>query len=167
MVIYGGVWFMVTLLPVIFFPQHKFALELGLPLIGFLLVITTLAKSQSKKLLYVFLGVYIGLNFFSTQLTITTHYSILRSNTSHNVLTKFQKFSVDQLTNNSFLFINDTDNYGQAWGSSKQIKQALMDQHFFQVVYPDKNMAVFYQDDNPVLPTDKEIITISTKEMLQ
>lgn len=156
--------FLISLAPVIFFPQHKFALELGLPLVGFALAVAWLLPVKRTVTKIIFLGFFIVLNLSMNYLTYTRHYSVNRSKTAERIVlyfsTSYPQFPQDIY----FEFINDTDDYGKEWGSSKQISNITAGSELFKVLYKDKNIDVYFQDYQGDRPRDKEKMEVSTKQ---
>ncbi len=159
-------FFIITLLPVLFLPFHKFTLELGLPLIGFSLAIATLLPKKLNTLSFAFLGFYIFLNLSMNYLTYTRHYSVGRGEIAKKVS--------DYLTNNYpvypdqgyFEFINDAQDNGEIWGQSKQISQALSSSDLFKTFYQNSSIEAYFQDIPSPRPIDKTAILVSTKQFL-
>lgn len=165
-VMYGAVWFGLTLLPVLFFPQHRFALELGLPMIGFAWVVASLLTASPRWLQVSFLTLFLSLQLVSVLMTQRTHYSVLRSDISERAYAYFQQNYPTWPQQTYFVFMNDTADYGAAWGSSKQISQALMQDNFFQVLYPDDQVAVYYQDEPFIPPQGLRRVELSTQQFV-
>lgn len=159
--------FLISLAPVIFLPQHKFALELGLPLVGFSLAIAWLLPTKNTSLKIIFLGFYITLNLSMNYLTYTRTYSVNRSKTAKEIVSYFYVNYPQYPQGKYFEFFNDTDNYGEAWGSSKQISNITSGSELFRVLYKDKNINVYFQDYPGERPKGKEKIAVSTKQFFQ
>ncbi len=148
----GGAWFLVALLPVLFLPQHKYALSLGLPMIGLSLVLGQLIVQHFRTVGWLLFASLIALNVTAVQMHNRTHYTVLRSKISRAVYLYMQSTFPDPSVGTTLHFINDMDGNPSNWGVSKQIKQALMDDEFFRVVYPEKNIQVWYADDGGDVP---------------
>lgn len=161
-----GVLFVVSLLPVLFFPEHKFALELGLPLVWFALGVSFLLPERGK-LLYLFLFFYLALNFSMNYLTYTRHYSVGRAKVSQKVFDYFSKNYPNKPEGVYFEFKNDTGDYGVSWGSSKQISNSVGGSELFRVLYRDPNYTVFFEDYPGERPVNKKRIPLSTKMFVQ
>lgn len=157
-----GILFVVSLLPVLFFPQHKFALELGLPLIWFALGVSLLLPERGK-LLPLFLFFYLALNLSMNYLTYTRHYSVGRAKISQKVFEYFQKNYLVAPQDSYFEFINDTNDYGASWGSSKQIANSIGGSELFRVMYQDPTYTVFFEDFPGVRPENEKKVPLSTK----
>jgi len=82
------------------------------------------------------------------------------------VLQYFQTVPAADRQKDYFVFVNDTPDYGQAWGSSKQIEQALRETDAFAVIYPKNPPHVFYEDTPYTPPKGLLKKEISTKVML-
>lgn len=158
--------FLVFLAPVIFLPQHKFALELGLPLFGFSLAISWLLPVKRSIIKTIFFVFFICLNISMNYLTYTRHYSVNRSEISLSVAKyldiNFQKYPYGQY----FEFVNDLGNYGSEWGQSKQLSQTLSGSDFFQVYYKDDKIKVYYQDIIEERPSGKNPIYLSSRKFI-
>lgn len=153
--------FVISLGPVLFLPTHKFALELGLPLVWFSLLIAQILPKR-RKLLISFLVLYLGYNLSMNYLTYTRHYSIGRAKVASRVYQYFKKNYPNKPTDLYFEFINDTADYGKSWGSSKQIANSTGGSELFRVLYLDRTYKVYFEDypgKRPLL----EKIPISTK----
>lgn len=150
-IVTGALWFWLSLAPVLFLPEHKYALTMGLAMVGAALAIGQLVV-RFPKLGVIFLTFWLSINFISIQMNLNTHYSILRSDISLKVYT-FLERELPQLEtgSHSLYFYNDLENIPSNWGVSKQIREALSGDEFFQVVYPQAQIKVWYQDDNPEL----------------
>lgn len=160
------VLFVVSLSPVLFLPQHKFTLELGLPLVWFSLAIAWLLPPKGK-LLAVFLLFFLATNLSMNYLTYTRHYSVGSAKIAHKVYDYFQKNYPVIPPNSYFEFINDTQNYGASWGSSKQISNAVGGSELFRVLYHDPRYLVFYEDYPGPRPQNATKIPLSTKAFYQ
>ncbi len=148
----GGAWFLIALLPVLFLPQHKYALSLGLPMIGLSLLLGQLIVQRFRTFGWLLFVSLIALNVTAVQMHNRTHYTLLRSKISRAVYHYMQSTFPDPPAGTTLHFINDMDGNPSNWGVSKQIKQALMDDEFFRVVYPEKNIQVWYADDGGDVP---------------
>lgn len=149
----GILFFLISISPVIFLPQHKFTLELGLPLVGFVLCLSILVSTKRNIFSICFVLAFLILNTSMNYLTYSHHYSVSRANISRNVFVFLNKNYPIEPKDKYFFFVNDTGNYGAEWGQSKQISQALSGSDFFKVYYKDRQMIASYQDvpaNNPI-----------------
>lgn len=165
LLVFGVSWFLLTLLPVVFFPSHKFALELGLPLIGSALFLAVLFR-QSRMLGTVSCVCILALNVLSIELTANTHYSVLRSQTARRV---YQLFSTQypQLDSATIVhFTNDRTDLPSNWGVSKQISESLQGSEFFAVLYPEKSVLAEYADLPHTVSGRSPDITLGSSQFL-
>ena len=158
--------FSVPLLPVIFLPQHKFPLELGLPLVGFSLGIVSFLPKKFSTMSAVFIGFFLALNLSMNYLTYTRHYSVNRSQISKSVSVFLDANYRQYPEGYYFEFVNDLGNYGQEWGQSKQISQTLSGSDFFKVYYQNMNLKVYYQDMPEERPIGEKPIFLSSKQFV-
>lgn len=161
-------FFVVSLLPVLFLPSHKFALELGLPLVGFAIATSLLLQKSNKFFYFVFLSFFVLYNLSMNYLTYTRHYTVSRGQISKKVYQYFSHNYPSPSKQHYFEFINDANDYGSIWGQSKQISQSLSGSDFFKVFYRQPEFVVYYQDMQGQRPKPPEFteIKISTKQFL-
>ncbi len=149
----GILWFFMTLGPLLLLPTHRFALELGLPLIGVLLAIWAVLRHTPAMLRYSTLLTVVLLQIISIQMTQRTHYSITRSQISERAYEYFQE---QDLSRYDIIYIyNDTAAPTATWGSSRQIQQALMGDEFFRVM-DETPPSVIYEDAVLSAPLQKK-----------
>jgi hypothetical protein len=161
---FSATFFLLTLLPVIFLPWHKFTLELGLPLIGFSLFIASLLIHSSRYLSLFFLFCYFVFNLTTIYLSGHRSYAATRAQISFKVYQFFSHYYPSLPDNTSFRFINDTNPEAKQWGSSKQISYATSGSEFFKVFYHHQDLKVYF-DDFDVPPENS--ISISSKQFLE
>lgn len=158
-------FFLITLLPVLFLPSHKFALELGLPLVGFSLALAWLIPNKLNFFSLAFLSFYIFLNLSMNYLTYTRHYSVSRGKISAEIYNYFSQNYPTYPAGKYFEFVNDAGDFGAQWGQSRQISQALSGSDFFRVFYTIPDVKVYYQDTPSATPAGTPIY-LSTKQFL-
>ncbi len=158
--------FVVSLLPVLFLPQHKFAIELGLPLVWFSLAVTWLLP-ENKKAIILFVIVFLSLNLPMNILTAQTHYSVGRAKVSKKVYDFVIKDYSNKPNNVYFEFINDTKAYTPEWGSSRQISNSIQGSEMFRFIYNDPNYLVYFEDFPGTRPANEKKVSLSTKMFVQ
>ncbi|MBU1200450.1 hypothetical protein KJ953_02840 [Patescibacteria group bacterium] len=165
--LFSALLFLVSISPLLLLPWHKFTLELGLPLVGFSMFVSLLLVAH-KKDLKTFLVLFIIFNLLTNYLTYTRHYSVGRSKISTQI-SEFLKNNYPTYPEDSYFeFINDTQDYGATWGSSKQISHTISSSDMFKVFYNNHTIQVFFEDDTEAeRPTDKKQIKISTKQFFK
>ena len=158
--------FVVSLLPVLFLPQHKFAVELGLPLVWFSLTVAWLLP-ENKKTIILFVLVFLSLNIPMNILTAQTHYSVGRAKVSKKVYDFVIKDYPNKPNNVYFEFINDTRAYTPEWGSSRQISNSIQGSEMFRFIYNDPNYLVYFEDFPGIRPANEKKVSLSTKMFVQ
>lgn len=165
-IVFGVIFFGISLLPVIFLPWHKFSHALTLPLIGVAIILGKIYQLNKNKFLkFLFLISFLVLNLSTIYNLNQRHYSVTRGRISQKVFEYFVQNYSKYPENKSFVFINDTNPEAKQWGSSKQVAYALSNSDFFKVFYKNKNIKVYYEDLDQEIPTDA--IKISSKMFLE
>lgn len=144
----AGILFGLTLLPFIFFPNHKFTLQLVLPVMIFAAVV---GKTFEHKRLWhsvIFLAPLIFLNILSTRLTQIGHYVVQRAEISRQSIQYFQTNYPNKIPGRD-LYVTNSPGAGAdiaEWGSSMQVSHALMQSNFIQVLWQDRTYTMYYED---------------------
>lgn len=147
-------FFIIFILPVGFFPFHKFAYSLALPIFATSLILATLLINvRGYKIL---LGAYLVLVLIVNDFNISHHWITKSAVLSQKVINYFQEKypTVPAVTN--IYFQNNNLNYcpmvlpkGIAW--SKEIGYALSGDKGLHILYNDYRLPVYYEDtDNYV-----------------
>lgn len=157
--------FLVSLLPFLFMPSHKFAVSLGVPLLFFDLILVWLIIKNTKYL-YLFIFLFILLNVPMGILNSKRHYSVGRSSISKSVY-EFVKTNYPVQPKDSYLeFVNDTPIFAASWGSSRQISNSIQGSEMFRLIYDASDYQVYYEDDPGERPNTKKI-SVSTKQFIK
>jgi len=165
-IVWGILFFGISLLPVIFLPWHKFSHALTLPLIGMAVILGEIYSLNKNKILKIFfLVAFLMLNLSSIYNLKQKHYSVTRGEISRKVFEYFSQNYPEYPENKSFVFVNDTNPEAKAWGSSKQIAYALSSSDFFKVFYKNKNIKVYYEDLDTNIPENS--IKLSSRMFLE
>lgn len=152
--LYGLTFLLLGLLPVIFLPQHKFTIQLGLPMLGMAILLSLIVAKARRKWLTIFATVlFLIFNFTTVKMTEKTHYSLQRSKIAQKVATYFNNF-YPQLPAGQVVYIVNAETTGseiKTWGSSKQVAYALWHENFIQAFYHDKTLQMKFEDLEPLL----------------
>jgi len=143
--------FVLSLVPVLFLPLHKFSHALGLPLVWFALGIAFLLPKtiqiKNGALILLLLIPYLGYNIAMHEVYQKWHYSQNRALISKQVFDFFSETYPTPPPNKQFIFVNDFDPGGGAsWGTSKQISHSTMQSEMWRVLYKDHTYLVLFQD---------------------
>lgn len=162
------------LLPVIFLPNHRFTIQLGLPILGLAMFLAVILDSHKKTYLtYLTVLIFLSLNFLNIKMSEKSHYSIARAKISEKVSNYFLS-NYHQIEPNTVFFLTNGQTIGHEianWGSSRQIAFALWHENFIQAFYKDKTLKMKYEDFNDInslLLTENpnQVIYISAEEFL-
>lgn len=164
-VIFGGFWFFITLLPVLFLPWHKFPLELTVPLFGFSFVMGIILSRANFKIIIFYLTLFLFLNLFSYFLTYRTHWTVRRAEVAQRVIFYLQKNYPQISPGKNIYFFNDSAFIVSGWGASRQIFMALSGSNSFQLFYKNPNLKAFYEDIDGKKDSE-DFIKLGTKEFL-
>ncbi len=84
--IFGVVFFVVFLLPVAFYPFHKFAYSLTLPLCGLALILAVVVRNLSRQMIVLACFIYLLLSFSALNFNISNHWSVKRAVAAERVM---------------------------------------------------------------------------------
>lgn len=154
------IWFPLSLLPVLFFPLHKFTYYLSASLpafwgsIGFIIFNTYwhLKKklpNLASSLLIVFIFSILLLNTYSILLGHSTYWAAQRGKIAEKLIREVTS-KYPTLPKSSIVFFQNDPSYpyiAKDWGgSSKQASIVLSGSDALQLIYNDPNLKVFYED---------------------
>jgi len=165
-IIYCLFFYLISLLPVIFMPWHKFTHALSLPMIGSSLIIGFLFKKTSW-FSYLFIVSYLVLNLSMNYFLFYRHYSINRSRISEKVYSFISENYPEKPMGKYFIFINNSSSPNNGKNQSKEISFALSQSDFFKVFYRDLKYQIYYEDLNPNLPENQVPILLNSSLFLQ
>jgi hypothetical protein len=150
----GGAFFVLGLGPVLFLPDHKFTIQLGVPMIGMALILSAIVSRFPKWLIIATVVFYCSYNLVSTELTQRTNYSVQRAKISQAVKEFFDSQYAENPGSATF-YVNNARTVGAeipTWGSSRQVAYALWHENFVQVYYKSQRVDMYYEDLNPEGP---------------
>ena len=162
-IIFSLLWFVLTLIPVLFLPLHKFTYYLTLPLIGVVLVIAHLIEKANKTNVFklVFASVWILLSLLTLKLTKETHWISQGAEVAKNAHTYFNEQEVGE--NILFVEFYDTaEDEELPWSPSELVKVVLSQDNFFQVFFKNKFELLQEGVDRP----EKDIVRVKARDLL-
>ena len=162
--LFAFVFFLISLLPVIFLPWHKFTLELGLPLVGFVILISSFYSKS--RVFAAFCLLFTIVNVTTNNLMTQTHYTVNRARLSAQVFNFFSGALATYPKGYILEFINDSQSPNADWGSSKQIAQAVSFSDMARVIYHNSRAIICYQDYPGNCPSSLPKVYISSKTFL-
>jgi len=130
-------WFVLTLIPVLFLPVHKFTYYLTLPLIGISVCISILLINfKFKKTVYIFMMIWLCNSYISLKLTENTNWITQGAKTSKNVYRYFEQNN-NKYINKDIYFYDTEEDKELPFSPTSAVKLSVSDNNFFQVYYPD------------------------------
>jgi len=147
---FSGLWFVGTLVPVLFLPIHKFSFYLTVPLFGIAVLIAyLLSVNRQRFATYSFLVIWFSLSVLTLNLTAKTSWITRGEEVSRNVY-KFLKSNEKSfsLYNNIVFFDMPQDNT-LPWLPTTVVKTSLSDNNFFQVFFSGKYRAWYGKENYP------------------
>ncbi len=158
------VWFLATLLPVVFWPWHKFSYYLTVPLLGLLGFIIVLLKNLPKFLMALTVFLLAVISLTTINLSWRTYWVITRAKIAENLVCDLKQKYPELPKGTSLYFQNDPD-YPKISGfgnSSTQAYYALSGVNGPQVIYDDLALKVYYEDiEKP--PEGEEVFSLVAK----
>lgn len=142
-------WFILTLLPVIFLPLHKFTYYLTLPLFGIVLLLSYIFINLKSKVYIVFCVVWVALSFFTLQLTKETNWITQGIQVSKRVHT-YLEVNKQDLSGKKITFVDEPEDELLPWSPTSTLKIVLADNNFFEVFYPGVFAGVSYSGTGDV-----------------
>ncbi len=141
-------WFLVGLLPVIFWPWHKFSYYLTVPLLGLIGFFVVLLKNLPRVLMFVGVFLLLVISLTTISLSWDTYWVITRAKIAENLVNDLKQEYPELPRGASLYFENDPD-YPLIIGfgnSSTQAYYTLSGENGPQVIYDDLSLKVYYED---------------------
>lgn len=139
-IIFSLAWFVLTLIPVLFLPLHKFTYYLTLPLIGVVIGISYLIEkakaTNSFKL--AFASIWVVLSFATLQLTAKTHWISQGSKVARNAYVYFTQYEKAERGKKYIEFYDTSEDKELPWSPSELVKVVLSQNNFFEVFFEDE-----------------------------
>lgn len=149
LVLFCGTWFLVTLMPVVFLPWHKFAYELTVPLMGIVILLAFFLNKIKTTLMVGFLGVWLATSVLTNILTYKTHWITQGGKAAQSVFQYFNVNSYLQAGVINVIFYDIPADKDLPWSPSVQLQTVLSKNNFFDVFYGGKIKAYYFdQADN-------------------
>jgi len=138
LVLYSLTVFGLFLLPVVFFPFHKFASSLSLPTVGFVLILGFLLSKVNFKVCLLVTGVYLLLSWMTLVYNRQTHWNVTRATLTAKIVSYFQK--------NYPSGVKSYENVYFVGGLSREAWLGLSGPYAFQLLYNDPNIKVYFEE---------------------
>ncbi len=143
-IIFGIIWFVVGLIPVLFFTQHSFSYYLPISLVGLLFlstlllgnlltIISRLNKFFALILLVVFLSNWILTSMVTVEFNSKIHWAPRRAALSESLVKKSMQYYPLEKLNSNFIFVSP----------STENKLSLNNQDAFRVIYMRPEVTIY------------------------
>jgi hypothetical protein len=144
--IFCALWFVGTLLPVLFFPYHKFTFYLTLPLFAIVFRIAYLFATSkiNKIILYIFLVAWTVTSVLTLKFTYETNWISQGENVAKRVY-EYINTNKGSLTGKKICFYDTKEDMALPFSPTGSLKSILSDNNFFEVFYGGK-ITAFYED---------------------
>lgn len=147
-ILFSIFWFLATILPVVFLPLHKFTYYLTLPLVGVVLIISTLISTNTKRAI-VFGIIWLTLSIFSLKLTVNTNWITQGVKISERVYTYFKDNSLG-LEGKRITFVDTKKDETLPWSPTETVKTVISDKNFFTLFFPNLSDKISYRGEGDV-----------------
>jgi hypothetical protein len=143
---FSGLWFIGTLIPVLFLPIHKFSFYLTVPLFGVVLFVSHLLLGLKSKIInLLFITAWISLSVLTLNLTAKVSWITRGEETVKNVYNYFSENEAD-LVGKTIVFIDTPKDKELPWSPTETVKVALSNGDFFEMFYPGKFIIKYEKD---------------------
>jgi len=157
-------WLIIGLLPVIFWPWHKFAYYLTFPLLGLMGFLVLFLKNLPRVLIAIAIFLLFVVSFTTIHLSGDTFWVITRAKIAKNLVNGLKQ-KYPELPQGAILYFENDPEYPLILGfghSSTQAYYSLSGENGPQVIYDDYDLKVYYQDlEKP--PEGEEVYSITAK----
>ncbi len=147
-ILFSAFWFLATILPVVFLPLHKFTYYLTLPLVGVVLIISTLISMNTKKAV-VFGIVWLTLSLFSLKLTINTNWITQGVGISERVFEYFKEYQ-SEMDGKTIVFIDTKEDEDLPWSPTETVKTVISGKNFFDLFFPNLSDKISYGGEGEI-----------------
>ncbi|KKU92423.1 MAG: hypothetical protein UY21_C0001G0046 [Microgenomates group bacterium GW2011_GWA1_48_10] len=162
--IFASMIFIIFLLPVAFFPFHKFAYSLTLPAIGLSLFLANLLINFSLRFQILSLVFFIALSFFTTQYNVSEHWAVKKAIVAKLAWEYFRQNHPENITADNIYFRNTDAPYcsilKNKFKPSQEVAYGLGGADSLRLLYNNPELKVYFEDfdDNHHLMADSLMI---------
>ena len=141
LLVWFGIWFVISLLSVSFFPYHRYSYYLDMAFLALLLMIAGMMRKRSGVLLAILMGIFILNGYFAVNIDSKIHWAPARS----KIAAKYYQFFKNEriCENKQGVYFVDTQP-----GSAKEVAIVLSFADGPRYFCQDYQLLVFYQGVN-------------------
>lgn len=148
--LFALLFFFLFLLPVAFFPFHKFAYSLTLPLFGVTFALAWLLAAFPKRALFLGVAFYLLLSFFTTQYNLSHHWATGKAYTAKTAFAYFSGGYPDISGYKNIYFQNDDRNYCSPRkpepNLSQEVAYGIGGEEGLKLLYNKPELGVYFWD---------------------
>ena len=178
-IIYAFAWFLLTLSFVLFFPFHKFAYSVTLPLLGIALILAIITANLykvSKLLFFTILSFYLIANMSANYFALKNHWTVQRAVLARSIWQYF-KDNYSQINEETQVYFYDDNplvfNKEESYPFSEEIAYALCNDKGLNFLYNTTKIETYFQSQKSLEElyqpnTDgRRLILVSSKQFFQ
>ena len=174
-ILFGATWFLVSLVPHLFSPFHKFAYSLTVPLFAtslLLAFISTVLLTHKRVWTSIVAGgiviSYMLLSWSTIRIEENLHWVFLRSTMVKRVFNHMDNYKmVEATTLDSVVFVNDISPVNNPYGVSKQLSVALSDDAFMQLYFNNPTFQTYYEDTEEISVEHPRSLLLPSSQFIQ
>ncbi len=141
--IIGLGWFFITLLPIVFLPDHKFTFYLTLPLFGIVFILAEIFTHAKLGLLITIMLLWIVGSCATLSLTYKTNWITQGQKIAQRV-DRYLSLHSSEMTNKKIAFVDTPEDENLPWSPTQVVKVTLSDKNYFEVFHPGLTANVYY-----------------------
>lgn len=156
--------FLIFLLPVAFFPFHKFAYSLTIPAVGFSIFLAILVVNFPLRFQISAILLFVVLSLFATQYNLSEHWAVKKAAVAKSAINYFRQNHPDKIVASNIYFRN-TDvlacsTLKNKFKPSQEVAYGLGGVDSLRLLYHDPDLKVYFEDldDNHNLRSDSLMI---------
>jgi hypothetical protein len=159
LLLFGLLWFVITISPVLGLPLHKFPHYLAVPLVGWVMVLATVIfrflSAPNRKC---FLIAYFLLFLVNFGISTRTHWAHTGQQTAGRVHTYIQSHRSGWPRPATLVFYDTPADEPLPWTPSSVLKTVLSDNGYFALFYPGDISAVYLSQKPDKIEPDQVLV---------
>lgn len=165
--LFGFIWFVLGLIPILIFPLHKLAIEQAFSLVGLSLVTGVLIANIPRPLRVTGIVLYLTISINTIFLANRTHWIARSASQAKNVIDYINKNKI-LMNEKTVIFFKNGEVRIPQYGSSKQLYLALGEGKGLGLLFQQPKLKVYFEDidGEPKNIDKKSLIEINASGLL-
>lgn len=134
--VFCTLWFIFSLLPVMFLPWHKFSYYLTIPIMGISIFMSYLISKSKKPILYLFFLLWM-ISSTSNVFLLEKSYWIPNGSKISKRIYKHLKINEKYYKGHKVVFYDRDEDRDTSWQPTETIRDVLSGEDFFEVFFPE------------------------------